>query len=402
MTATATRQEVFFLIERPGKGLYRAGATGDWNAAQQELNAGPAWRPMIVRRVNSAGQLERLIARKFKQQQMSDGVWFALSSDHLQFVVSLASKAADDYRRANPQAEPDPSTSDQRQEPPRRRPSQPRQEATTQTAEAKEEVKPPPGAGRHTEQARAAAHSAKAKADAYWKEPTPQQAEPTNKESAEPTQPPTQAPGHPAQANRWSSPFWRWVAPPLTLFSAAYFAASFPYWATHPNPATGNAASKTSPQEELLAKEVTPTGVVAKDVAPTGVEAKADTDDLRRLRDQGQAMADAAELRQRKAPSINRCPSSVWKRIPLNPGCLAVEAPAERVLAYQAHCEGVSPFLLERCFELRDELLSAPETRKEFLEHKEKERKRWEASCRDPLSAVVTVPACPTQAEAAR
>lgn len=172
-TATATRQEIFFLAERVGNSTYKAGATSDWDAAQRLLDAGPAWKALMVVRVNNAEQLERLIARKFKQQQMSDGEWFALSSDHLQFVRSLAQKASDDYRRANPKAAPDPkqkkpSSSGQSQKPPGER--------RQQTAGAsRKKTQSPPKTDAQTEQARAADHSAKAKADSHWQDPVKDQ-----------------------------------------------------------------------------------------------------------------------------------------------------------------------------------------------------------------------------------
>lgn len=100
-TATATR-EIFYLVEQPGRFLFKAGATNDWEAATAALSAGPAWRSCITARVNNADQLCRLIDRKYSDRLHGDSGWLALMPDQIQFVRSLALKAGDDFRRANP------------------------------------------------------------------------------------------------------------------------------------------------------------------------------------------------------------------------------------------------------------------------------------------------------------
>lgn len=410
MTATATR-EIFYLVEQPGRFLFKAGATDDWETASDELAAGPAWRPCIVVRVNDADQLCRLVGRKYNDRLHGDSGWLALMPDQLSFVRSLALKAGDDFQRANPDRPATPPR-------PRRkaqRPPEPAKAAATEqkapptggsTRKASAEPKqqqPADGPFWGQEQARKAARDAHARADAHWGNTTAQAApkpepepEPEPRPRPEPT-PSAKPQPEPAPAARPAgsrAPQWAGtVGTLLFLFGGPLLgvtitiAAAITEQLQQPATAPAQATNPLTTEQALNAIDRARAEVAAG-------RARVSESQWERLQQEEQREKESAERKLRAEAAAAAQRQAEWKArykvFGVEDRRPAVQRastfnPAKSFPVWEQNCAHAGDFIQNatRCTEQKEELMAHAETRAQVLEAEYQECKSYNPSGRD-------------------
>lgn len=100
-----------YLISSKAVDLHKIGITRHWERRCKELEIG--LKTDLVNRwtVNSPEQLESYLHHRFKPHRLPQSEWFHLSADQVAWVISAASKAADDHQHATagPYRHPAPS-----------------------------------------------------------------------------------------------------------------------------------------------------------------------------------------------------------------------------------------------------------------------------------------------------
>jgi hypothetical protein len=91
---------LYLLRSNADASLHKIGITNHWHQRAKQLEVGLSTACVGRWMVNDSRQLERFLHRRFKAHRLPQSEWFHLTPDQVQWVVSAASKAADDLKQA--------------------------------------------------------------------------------------------------------------------------------------------------------------------------------------------------------------------------------------------------------------------------------------------------------------
>jgi hypothetical protein len=99
---------LYLLCSNADPSLHKIGITNHWHQRAKQLEVGLSTACVGRWLVNNNRQLESFLHRRFKAHRLPQSEWFHLSPDQVQWVVSAASKAADDLKQATNHQPPQP------------------------------------------------------------------------------------------------------------------------------------------------------------------------------------------------------------------------------------------------------------------------------------------------------
>jgi hypothetical protein len=99
---------LYLLRSHADASLHKIGITNHWHQMAKQLEVGLTTACVGRWMVNNNRQLESFLHRRFKAHRLPQSEWFHLTPDQVQWVISAASKAADDLKQATNHQPPQP------------------------------------------------------------------------------------------------------------------------------------------------------------------------------------------------------------------------------------------------------------------------------------------------------